>query len=281
MIEAIKMYGTNVKYLPKHVIAKDELLGEEIRSEFPSAFTIEVYVDSVDGFEGDGTLMSKFGLEIRDQCTLVVAKRRWAKEVGVWKEGLNPVRPSEGDLIYLPFSKGMFEVKFVEHESPFYQLKNVSVYKLQCELFEYSNEDFNTDDDEVNQTGYANAFTVALQINYASSDAFSVGDEITYQTTGGKTLSGKILNIHSSSTRKLIYVGFIGISADKMEDFTVNGQVTNGTITASIVKVFTLQEAENQTALNDKQEQNHLLEQRASDILDFSETNPFSEPGNN
>lgn len=279
MIEAIKMYGVNIKYLPRNILSKDELLGEDILSSFESAFTVEVYVESVDGFEGDGTLFSKFGLEIRDQCTLVVAKRRWAKEVGVWKEGENPLRPSEGDLIYLPMSKCMFEVKFVEHESPFYQLQNVAVYKLQCELFEYSNEKIQVGDEAIDSVQNENAFTIALEVEYTLGNTFLQGDSVIQNTSSGKSLSGIVMKTEKAGVKNMVYVGYIASATEKFDDFkeaTLLSKADN-TVVANVKKVYTLSDTENFTALNDPTEQNHLLQQKATEIIDFTEENPFGD----
>ena len=154
--------------MPRKIIQVDEILNEDVASRFDSAFNIEMYVENVDGYEGDGILMSKFGLEIRNQMKLVVSRKRWDASVGVWNAGYNNFRPSEGDLIYMPTVKGVFEIKFVELETPFYQLQNLPVYKITCELFEYSNEDIDTGVAEVDnlqrlktqdQTTYRSTFT--------------------------------------------------------------------------------------------------------------------------
>ena len=168
IIESIKIYGHEVFYMPRKIIQVDEILNEDVASRFDSAFNIEMYVENVDGYEGDGILMSKFGLEIRNQMKLVVSRKRWDASVGVWNAGYNNFRPSEGDLIYMPSVKGVFEIKFVELETPFYQLQNLPVYKITCELFEYSNEDIDTGVAEVDnlqilktqdQTTYRSTFT--------------------------------------------------------------------------------------------------------------------------
>jgi len=102
IIESIKIYGHEVFYMPRKIIQIDEILNEDVASRFDSAFNIEMYVENVDGYEGDGILMSKFGLEIRNQMKLVVSRKRWDASVGVWNAGYNNFRPSEGDLIYMP-----------------------------------------------------------------------------------------------------------------------------------------------------------------------------------
>lgn len=143
VIEALRMYGQDVFYIPRDTVTPDEILNEEY-SKYASAYVVEMYVANTEGFEGDGNLLSKFGLEIRDQATFVVARRRFQQLVEIDANSIREERPREGDLIYLPLSKSLFEIKFVEHEKPFYQLSNLPTYELQCELFEYSAEKFET-----------------------------------------------------------------------------------------------------------------------------------------
>ena len=137
-IEAIKFYGVDVLYLPRTAISRDALLGEDIKTLFSDNFMIEMYLESVDGFEGDGDVLEKFGLYIKDKATFVVSKRRFEETI------FNIVRPFEGDLIYFPLSDSIFEITYVEHENPFYQLGKNYVYKLSVELFTYTHEEFDT-----------------------------------------------------------------------------------------------------------------------------------------
>lgn len=141
IIESIRIYGFDVWYIPRTLVAKDELLNEDDLSTFNSAYMMEMYVKNVDGFGGDGDFLSKFGLQINDSMTLSVSMRRFSEDVGLYTQ---EVRPNEGDLIYFPLNRKMFEVKFVEHESIFYQMGALQMYDLRCELFEYSQERFNT-----------------------------------------------------------------------------------------------------------------------------------------
>lgn len=141
IIESIQIYGHDLYYIPRTRIAMDSLYQEDTSSEFNAAYYVDMYIKSVDGFDGDGDFISKFGLEIRDRVTFCVARRTFSNEVGTTAE-LN--RPREGDLIYFPLNKKVFEIKFVEHEAIFYQLGALQLFELSCELFEYSSERFNT-----------------------------------------------------------------------------------------------------------------------------------------
>lgn len=144
IIEALKMYGQDVYYIPRDIVNENTIFGEDVPSRFNSSHKIEMYIENVDGFDGEGDLFTKFGVEIRDQATFVVARRRWTDAVKRIDSEITSVRPLEGDLIYLPLSGAMFQIMHVEHEQPFYQLSNLPTYKLRCELFEYNDEDFDT-----------------------------------------------------------------------------------------------------------------------------------------
>ena len=131
-IDTIKIHGQDMVYLPRKFVNEDTVFGEDTISKFDDARPIEMYIDSVDGFEGDGDFLGKFGLEIRDSCTLVVSKKRFL-ETFAYRSDFD--RPHEGDLIYFPLTKKLFEITFVEHENPFYQLGKLYTYKLSCEVF--------------------------------------------------------------------------------------------------------------------------------------------------
>jgi hypothetical protein len=146
IIESIRIYGFDIWYIPRTIVAKDELLNEDDLSTFNSAYMIETYIKNVDGFGGDGDFLSKFGLQINDTMTLTIAMRKFMEDVALFD---GEVRPNEGDLIYFPLNRKIFEVKFVEHEAIFYQMGKLQTYDLRCELFEYSQERFNTGIEEI------------------------------------------------------------------------------------------------------------------------------------
>ena len=139
VVESLRMYGHNVYYLPREIIEEDTILGEDVASKFGDAYEIEAYLENVEGFEGEGDLYSKFGVEIRDQATFVIALRTWERFVSLDNNLTSSFRPNEGDVIYFPLSGSLFEIKFVEHEDPFYQIGKLFVFKMRCELFEYAN----------------------------------------------------------------------------------------------------------------------------------------------
>jgi hypothetical protein len=184
-LEAIKIYGYNVRYIPSTFVREDPLFGEDTLRKFDDAVELEMYIKNVEGFEGEGDFLSKFNLEIRDQITLTVARKRFdqakseklttevgyniltedadtnapsrqylstayagdsiqLEEGGLEGYSITTNRPTEGDLIYFPLVKKLFEIKFVEHEQVFYQTGRLQTYDIRCELFEYSSEVIDT-----------------------------------------------------------------------------------------------------------------------------------------
>lgn len=147
IIESIKIYGHDVFYIPRNLIAVDDILNEDDLSTFTNAYMVEMYIKQVDGFEGDGDFLSKFGLTIKDSITFTVAMRTFDSEVA--SNVPTAARPNEGDLIYFPLNKKIFEIKHVEHEAIFYQMGSLQTYDLRAELFDYSFETIKTDNKEV------------------------------------------------------------------------------------------------------------------------------------
>ena len=158
--EYIKMFGMDVLYIPRQLIQKDNVFNEEVVSQFDDSYIIEAYLENFDGFQGGGDLLTKFGIRQTDEITMVISQQRFSDLISQFlllDEDIEVgERPQEGDLIYFPLSSNYFEIKFVEHEEPFYQLGKNYTYKLKAELFEYSDEggEFFAGDDELIDTGY-------------------------------------------------------------------------------------------------------------------------------
>lgn len=257
VIESIKIHGIDARYLPRTLVKEDDLFGEDTLSTFTVAAGLEVYIKNVEGFEGEGDFLSRFNLEIRDEMTLVIAKRRFEQiksekvmtEVGYnlmietadlkqpsrrfitsgsantsafvlegYEEyAINSERPLEGDLIYFPLNGKIFEIKHVEHEVPFYQLGRIQMYELRCELFKYSSEDFATGNTEID-------------------------------------------------TIDTIFSNDILVNELLLED----GNVLLSEDGDSIIQEYRLEDTD--AAAN-----NEFFQQQAANIIDFSETNPFSQ----
>jgi hypothetical protein len=144
MIEQLQIYGQDVYYIPRKLAGTDKIWQEDISSSFESSYLIEMYMENVDGYEGEKELMSKFGLDIQDDATFVVARRRWEQFVSVDNNVIVSSRPNEGDLVYFPKGNKLFEITFVDHDDPFYQVHNLPTYKLKCKTFEYASEVIDT-----------------------------------------------------------------------------------------------------------------------------------------
>jgi hypothetical protein len=146
--EQLRMYGVEVHYLPRKYITEKTVMREVIESAFDRAYPIEAYVENFDGYGDNTTILSKFGIQALNELTIVISKERFEEYITpLIKDQANiklSTRPKEGDLIYFPLGDRLFEIKFVEHEQPFYQLQTNYVYTLKCELFRYEDEIIDT-----------------------------------------------------------------------------------------------------------------------------------------
>tara|TARA_E500000178_G_C17037317_1_gene764195 strand:+ start:3210 stop:4712 length:1503 start_codon:yes stop_codon:yes gene_type:complete len=160
--EQLRMYGVEVYYMPRSYLTTNTVIKEVVQSEFNNAYPIEAYVDNYEGYGGQGTILSKFGIEGKDDLTLIISQERYSNYIGLLTQDLPNLeltnRPKEGDIIYFPLGDRLFEIKYVEHEQPFYQLQKNYVYELKCELFRLEDEVIDTDidfiDDEIEQLGH-------------------------------------------------------------------------------------------------------------------------------
>ena len=144
IIEGLKIYGHDVYYLPRTLVNQDLILGEDSLSKFDDSYLIEMYVETTEGLAGEQELINKFGLEIREETTFMLSKRRWNDAVDSYHTMIKEGRPNEGDIIYYPLLNKFFEISFVEDQEPFFQLGNLPVYKLRARTWEYSSEKLDT-----------------------------------------------------------------------------------------------------------------------------------------
>ena len=156
MIEQLKIYGQDVFYIPRTLVKEDNLFGEDTLSKFGDAYLIEMYFENVEGYEGEKEIMSKFGLQMNEDVTFVVSRRRFEQLVSTDSNLIIKTRPNEGDLIYFDKVKKMFEISFVDHDDPFYQVHNIPAFKLKCKTFQYSGEDLDTGIAEIDAIEDAN-----------------------------------------------------------------------------------------------------------------------------
>ena len=178
VVESIEIYGQDIYYVPRTLVNRDTIFGEDSDSQFDSARAIRAYVNNADGWEGQGELLSKFGVRIEDKTTFIFSREKFKEKVDDLETLIVEGRPNEGDLIWFPTTKHLFEIKFVEAEKPFYQLGRGYVWECQCELFEYSDEDLDTGVTEIDaiETAFANA--IKLVMDAGGSGDFTVGEEI-------------------------------------------------------------------------------------------------------
>ena len=271
VIESLKIYGQDLYYLPRDTVAEDRILGDEVPARFNSNYKIEMYIGNVEGFDGEGDLFTRFGVEIRDEATFIVSRRRWTQTVGRVDNEINSVRPLEGDLIYLPLSRSLFQIMHVEHEQPFYQLSNLPVYKLRAQLFEYNDEDLDTgvvDVDNI-ETKYAYTYTLTVSDNIADDEDFEAGD-VFRQTLPSTTMSGELSTWDFVNNKiSLVHAG----AADGLYHEFIPGSIVN-TRTNTTYTITTIAE-DNKISNN---EQNDDFQTTFTDFLDFSESNPFGDP---
>ena len=178
VIEQIKMFGKNVFYMPRTLVNEDTTFTEDALSKFDDAYEIEAYIEDPTGFTGDGDLFTKFGVRISDQVTFIISRKRFTEAVDDNAQLIVEGRPNEGDLVYFPMANKIFKIMFVEHEQPFYQLGKIHVWGLKCELFEFSDEQFDTGVTAIDQI--EQDFSVSITVNFATGGTgdFTVGEVV-------------------------------------------------------------------------------------------------------
>lgn len=258
IIESLQIYGHNIKYIPREIADIDQLLGEDRGSVFKDAYTVEMYVENLEAFEGQ-ELFQKFGVNIQDEGTLVVSRRRWNEEIADHDEEL--IRPREGDLVWLDLSKSLFEITFVEHEEPFYQLNNLPVYKLRVSLFNYNSESLKVDGIDISHSMSEGSQVLVLD----APAAFLIGEKIT-QVIGSTSVTGIVTRLDGDE----VYLAQVSSSSDRYTVFQPLNTVVGAesAITANVTAV----------RYNDARfGKNQVIQDEAADILDFDQSNPFGE----
>ena len=264
IVETIEIYGQDIYYVPRTIVNKDTVFGEDSDTKFESAKPIRAYVNNVEGWEGQGELLSKFGVRIEDKTTFIFSREKFKEHVDDSTTLNVEGRPNEGDLIWFPVTKHLFSITFVEAEKPFYQLGKGYVWECQCELFEFSDEEINTGitDLDAIETAFANAITVGLVAG--GSGTFTAGETV----TGGTSNVTAEVKSFDSGTRTLIVINRSGT-------FSVPETITGGTSSAS----WTTATYNTINNTNSEFDQNNDFETLDNDIIDFTETNPFGTVG--
>jgi hypothetical protein len=272
IIESLKMYGQDVYYIPREIVNEDTIFKDDVPSQFENAYKIESYIENIEGFDGEGDLFTKFGVEIRDAATFIIARRRWNYVVKRMEqiEGKPFYRPREGDLIYLTLSGSIFEITKVQDESPFYQLKNLPVFRMTCELFEYSGEQFETGVDEIDDVEGTHAYQTIFTLDSSSTD-FLVGENIT-QAADGYTMNGEIVKIDAYDPNSVkLYVSHVGSTDSDFHSFSLTSTITGAT-SGAVASISSLGEDLQEGA------QNSAFDLETINFIDFSESNPFGDP---
>jgi len=273
IIESLKIYGKEMFYIPRTLVSKDDILGEDRLSKFESSFPIEMYIENVEGFDGQQAFIQKFGLMMEQSATFVVARRRWEQLVGRFGMTTIPTRPNEGDLIYFPMTKGLFEIKYVKHQDPFYQLGKLYVYKLQVELFQYASERIDTcnpdidifeslkscsvDIDDSNSGGVFDITIVNGGIGYTHATVNILSN------TGSGAIAEAVIEDGIITEINMVNVG----AGYKDVSIIITGDGTNATATGSLRA---------NVDLIDSYGDNNKFKSQGSNII-FDESNPFGE----
>lgn len=286
-VESIKIHGYDMVYIPRTLVQEDKIFGEDVLSKFEEGNTIEMYIESVDGFEGEGDFISKFGLEIKDTISLVVSRTRFEE---VMSHDGNIIRPREGDLVYFPFSRGLFEIKFVEHENPFYQQGKLYTYKLSCELFTYSQETIDTgysDVDSVEDTRKQYAQELTLGDVYSTPKAFNVG-EIVFQVDGVSGAGALLANATATGIvtawnqdTKLLTITAVDGTLVTTEGASVKGSTStteyNLTSVAGTTMIIPAQGSTGGGGQPQGDNEDIEFEIDLNNVFDMSDIDPFSE----
>ena len=253
IIEQLSIYGQEVFYIPRTLVKEDELFGEDTLSKFDDSYLIEMYFENVDGFEGEADIMSKFGLQIDDQGTFVVSRRRFEQLVSHDSNLIVKTRPNEGDLIYFAKLSKLFEISFVEDEDPFFQIHNVPAFKLKVKTFEYSSEILDTGITEIDAIETDNSMDMlAFQFTMEQSGTFNQGIQLE-DGTGNIEQEDSTDNIIGENE-----TGGVGLLLEN-GDYIIQEAFVVDTI--------------DENAMND------FFEREDDNIIDFTESNPFGDIG--
>ena len=275
IIESLKIYGQDLFYLPRDIVNEDTIFGQDVPSTFNSSYRIEMYIDNIEGFEGEGDLFSRFGVEIRDECTFVVSRRRWKQTVDRYDNDITGDRPREGDLIFLPLSNKLFEITHVEHELPFYQLQNLPTFKLRAQLFEYNDENLDTGVAAIDKIEKDYAYTYLVHLGEGGD--VEIGSIATQTLPSGVKVSGEVSKY--SDTDKVLHLIHVGADDGEYHTFVTGINISIQTSSAVLNRTVVAVLEENKISQN---EQNDAFSNfGGSNFLDFTESNTFGDPENN
>ena len=265
--EQIKLFGSDIYYLPKTVLA-DSTLDEVRYTKYQDQFQIEMLLVNVMGFGDNAEFISKFGLTITDEIIFRVSTKRWDEEVAEHSMSAKltvPERPNEGDLLYYPLTQNLYEIKYVGKEEPFFQFGKIQFYAITAELYQVGSDDLATGVAEIDAIETLFDTAISLTMGVGGTGDFTVGETV----TGGTTSTTAEVKSWDSTTRILIVQNRTGT-------FAANESLTgNDSNAVWVVSTFdTLQNT------NSEYDANRQIEDAADNIVDWSEGNPFGEFGN-
>ena len=263
--EQIKLFGSDIYYLPRTIL-KENTLDDVIYSKFESQFQVEMLLSNVEGFGEQSEFISKFGIRITDEVKFIVSARRWAESEAQYSPNLTvPGRPNEGDLLYFPLTTDIYEIKFVERESPFYQFGKIQFIIMTAEIYEIGNDKIDTGIEEIDEIEQLFSSAIALSLKVGGTGDYEVGEVVT------GSISNETAEVKSwdPSTRIIQVINRTGT-------FVENESLT-GDDSGAVWVVNNFSTIEN---TNSEYDQNKYIEDEADTLIDWGEKNPFGEFGN-
>ena len=263
--EQIKIFGTDIYYLPRTIL-KDNTLDDIVYNKYQDEFQVEMLLQNVEGFGDGAEFVSQFGVRITDEVVFRVSSRRWDEAVAANNPALTTDgRPNEGDLLYFPLTKDLYEIKFVQQEIPFYQFGKLQFYTMTAELYQYGSDDISTGVAEIDQLETIFSSAIALTMGVGGTGDFTVGEKVTGATSGSEAE----VKSWDNSTRIIQVINRTGTFA--------TGESLTGDSSSAVWVVSTFDTLQDTSAEYDD---NRVIEDAADNIIDWSEGNPFGEFGN-
>jgi len=263
--EQIKMFGTDIYYLPRTIL-KDNTLDDIVFNKYQDEFQVEMLLQNVAGFGDGAEFVSQFGVRITDEVVFRVSSRRWDEAVAANNPTLTVTnRPNEGDLLYFPLTKDLYEIKFVQQEIPFYQFGKLQFYTMTCEIYQYGSDDISTGVAEIDQLETIFSSAIALTMGVGGTGDFTVGEKVTGATSGSEAE----VKSWDSATRIIQIINRTGTFA--------TGEALTGDSSSAVWVVSTFDTLQD---TNSEYDDNREIEDAADNIIDWSEGNPFGEFGN-
>jgi len=263
--EQIKLFGTDIYYLPRTIL-KDNTLDDVIYSKYQDEFQVEMLLQNVAGWGDNNEIISKFGLTISDEIIFKVSTRRWDEAVAANTPTLTVAgRPNEGDLLYFPLTKDLYEIKYVQLENPFYQFGKIQFYSITAELYIGQSDEINTGVAEIDEIETIYSSAIALTLGVGGTGDFTAGEIVTGGTTGVEAE----VKSWDNSTRILQVINRKGT-------FSANESLT-GDSSGAVWVVSTFDTLQN---TNSEYDANREIEDAADNLIDWTEGNPFGEFGN-